>query len=218
MSGNRGIPARVFHFLNLLNLTGLILAIIGGTQMSGSHSANSSQGHPLTRAAIILFVAVFAILSAITIMRFLPQMRNVLPGEKHILLAVALSIPFFTVRLIYSILTSFGTNPTLFNPITGNVVVQSFMAVLEEFIIVGLYIAAGLLAPGFEQNKVQPWGPIGQAGEGMAGSGQQTTRYDHQSGPHTATNHRWDPEAGIEQPVPSFIPSIAPSAGHAIRS
>lgn len=115
-----------------------------------SRASNSTlhfQGQTLTQAAIILLILDFAALSGITLLYYLPQLRTISQSEKPIILAVAASIPFVLVRLVYSALVYFDTNTGTFDPATGNIIVQSFVAVLEEMVTVGLYIAAGLLAP-----------------------------------------------------------------------
>lgn len=119
---------------------------MGGVQSRDQSSSQQSQGHTLTHAAIILLIVDFAALSGITLLYYLPQLRTILQGDRPIIIAVAASIPFLLVRLIYAALTYFDTNTSTFNPVTGNVIIRSFMASLEEFITVGLYIAAGLLA------------------------------------------------------------------------
>lgn len=115
---------------------------MGGLQSKDQSSGQQSQGHTLTHVAIILLIVDFAALSGITLLYYLTQLRTILQGDRPIVIAVAASIPFLLVRLIYAALTYFDTNTMAFNPVTGNVITRSFMASLEEFITVGLYIAA----------------------------------------------------------------------------
>ena len=157
---NRTLPSRVFQLLHLPILVAFILIIVGGLKLRNSSSSEHSQGQTLTRAAIILLIVDFAALSGITLLYYLPQLRTISRGEKPILVAVAASIPFLLVRLVYAALAYFDTKTTVFNPITGNVIIQSFMAVLEEFIVVGLYTAAGLLVPIISRGDYQGRKPL----------------------------------------------------------
>lgn len=77
-------------------------------------------------------------------------------GDMRLLLAVVCSIPFLLVRLIYSILSGFNINALNFNIVTGNVLVQGFVAVMEEFVVVILYLAVGLTAPKLLRADMQP--------------------------------------------------------------
>lgn len=117
----------------------------------------------MTHVAIILLILDFAALSGITLLYYLPQLRMISQGEKPIIIAVAASIPFLLVRLVYSALVYFDTNTTAFNPVTGNVIIRSFMAAFEEFITVGLYTAAGLLAPTIPRGDFQGHKPLNNA-------------------------------------------------------
>ena len=74
----------------------------------------------------------------------------------RLLIAVVCSIPFLSVRLIYSILSGFNIDPSNFNLVNGNVLVQGFVAVMEEFVVVILYLAAGLTATKLLRADVQP--------------------------------------------------------------
>ena len=159
-SVTRTLPSRVFQLLQLPILVALVLIIVGGLKLRDSNSSEHPQGQTLTHAAIILLILDFAALSGITLLYYLPQLRTISQGERPIVIAVAASIPFLLVRLVYSALVYFDTNPKQFNPVTGNVVVQSFMAVLEEFITVGLYLAAGLLAPTIPKGDFQGHRPL----------------------------------------------------------
>ena len=88
-----------------------------------------------------VYLGLFA-LAALT----MANIRNLPLGEKWILIAILAALPFLAVRLLYSILADFEDNNT-FNIINGNATVQLCMAVIEEFIIIIFFLAAGLAAP-----------------------------------------------------------------------
>ena len=162
MANGSLIPPRVFNFLAILPLVGLILAIIGGTdQAPGNTPSTMSNGVTLVRAGIVVFLVVFVFLAIITVITFF-SIRSISKGEAPLLYAVALSIPFLLVRLIYALLVDFDTSSTTFNYITGSVIAQAFMATLEEFIVVLLYLTAGLLAPKIPRSNVQTDVPLAE--------------------------------------------------------
>jgi hypothetical protein len=136
-------------------MAGLVLAIIGGSDLSSSNDPSKvAHAQTLLRAAIIIFFVVFVVLVAVTIFTFF-SFRSISPGERRILYAVTFSIPFLFVRILYSLLTNFNTGTT-FSLSTGNVVIQACMATIEEFIVVVLYLTAGILAPKIARTDVQP--------------------------------------------------------------
>lgn len=127
-------------------MVALILAAIGASDQFSTNSNTMNTGTTLYHAAIIIFAVVYLIQAGITIISFL-SIRNLPDGERRILIAVGLSLPFLLVRIIYAILAAFDTSTTTFSIIRGNVVIQGFMSTMEEFVTVGLYLAAGLMAP-----------------------------------------------------------------------
>ena len=160
MTNGSLIPPRILNLLAILPVVALILAIIGGTdQVPGNTPSSMSTGVTLVRAAIIIFLVVFIFLAIITVVTSF-SIRSIGKGEAPLLYAVALSIPFLLVRLIYAMLVDFDTGSTTFSYINGNVIVQAFMAVLEEFVVVLLYLGAGLLVPKIPRSNVQAGVPL----------------------------------------------------------
>ena len=155
MTNGRGLPPKVFRLVFLPIIAAIVLAAYGSSQLFATSSSDMSSGRKMIQAAILIFLVVFLIEVALAFF-VLVNIRSVLPGERRILIAVVCSIPFILVRLVYALLCYFLTNSSTFNSTTGNVVVQGFMSVLEEYIVVALYLAAGILAPHMEQSQVQP--------------------------------------------------------------
>lgn len=145
MSTGSFVPSRIFNLLGIVPLVALILAIVGGTDKSSSDTNTVSTGVTLTRVAVVLFMVTFIVAALITITTFF-KIRSISSGETRILFALALAIPFLFVRLIYSLLANFS-NSSDFNFVIGNVVVEGVMATLMEFVVVILFLGAGLLAP-----------------------------------------------------------------------
>ena len=154
MAPQRGLSPNLFHLLSIPIIAALVVAIIGIDDINSSKPATVDSGEHLAHAAIIIFLVDFLLQVGVTILSFL-NIGSVSKGEKRILLAVAIGIPFIFVRLLYSILSYFITSSATFSPFDGNVIVQGLMSVLEEFVAVILFLGAGLLAPKIARSEVQ---------------------------------------------------------------
>lgn len=66
-------------------------------------------------------------------------------GEKLIYFAVLGALPLLAVRMLYSILAAFSNNKN-FSIFDGKPLIQLFMAIIEEFVIVCFYTLVGLFA------------------------------------------------------------------------
>jgi hypothetical protein len=73
-----------------------------------------------------------------------------------LVISVAASLPFLAVRLAYGLLCVFTEGSkwfSMYNSFGGAVIVHGVMGVVPEFIVVAIYLFAGLTAPTVE---VQP--------------------------------------------------------------
>lgn len=135
-----------FHmkFIQMVVTVGLILGIVGGINSSNDFVQNGNKIIPgtLSKAGLALFIVsyVFIVLATI-ILSF--SVSSAEPGEKRLLLAVGLSLPFILVRLIYAAISVFGSNPD-FNSVTGNVTILLCMGVLMELAAVIIYEGVGI--------------------------------------------------------------------------
>ena len=143
MTKGARLPDQVFNILSTPMLVGLILAIVGGVKQTNADQATRNSGKSLTQAAVVIFVVVFIILSAITAFT-LVKIRAIAKGETILAFAVAASIPFVFVRCIYALLAVFSGNPS-FSILSGDIYIRAFMAIFEEFVTVILYLVAGLM-------------------------------------------------------------------------
>jgi hypothetical protein len=137
------ISSRGFKLIELIITIGLILGIVGGVNAASTVGQTFKyQPGSLNKAGTALFIVSWvAIVLATIFISF--HVSHAEPGEKRILIAVAISLPFILIRLIYSCFSTFSTNKN-FNLITGNVTVLLCVALIEEFIVVVLYEATGL--------------------------------------------------------------------------
>ncbi|KAF3483007.1 uncharacterized protein GIQ15_02331 [Arthroderma uncinatum] len=137
--GQKGVVPVVFRAIATLALVGLILAIVGITSQDDMmHYVPNGK----TKAAILVTLAVWVIVAGLLFMLY--GRKKYLPaGENRLLLAVAISLPFILVRLIYSLISAFTRNPR-FSIFSGDVTIYLVMAVLEEMIVVITCIAIGV--------------------------------------------------------------------------
>jgi hypothetical protein len=141
----------VLQFIQVLVIVGLILGIIGGVDAGNSFEQPNTSGehvfHPgsLNEAGSILlivcYVAIIALTAIISVF-----MSHLEAGEKRLLLAVVLALPFLLVRIVYTGLSTFSYNPK-FNILDGDVTIFLCVALTMEFIIVIIFEATGLTLP-----------------------------------------------------------------------
>jgi hypothetical protein len=121
---------------------GLILGIVGGVNAANDFGNPKAPVQSMSKAALGLFVAAYGLIVITTIMTSF-SISYAGAGEKRLLLAVALSLPFLLVRVIYSGISLFGNNPD-FNFISGNTTIFLCMALLMELAAVAIYEAVGI--------------------------------------------------------------------------
>ncbi len=130
-------------FIQIVVMVGLLLSIVGGINAS-SMLASTGVYTPqaLSKAAMGLFIASYVLIVATTIILSF-SVSHADHGEKRLLVAVALSLPFLLVRLIYGSISIFA-NTSDFNSLTGNVTIYLCMALIMELCVVVIYEAVGL--------------------------------------------------------------------------
>jgi hypothetical protein len=143
---NSGLSVQFFNVLHIPIILGLALAAIGGSDASKGDLNKQQTGHTLSKVAVVVFVIVWIIQSGIAILTC-TKLHDVASGDRRLAFAILASVPFLFVRLLYSILAAFDTSTSTFSPSEGSVVVQAVMAVIEEFVVVILYLGAGFLVP-----------------------------------------------------------------------
>lgn len=137
------IVVKHLHLIQAVTIVGVILALAGGIK-AGEDFKHS--GHfntlPLTKIAISLFVVAYtAVLTVAAFTAF--NVPHIERGERRLLLAIGLSLPFLLVRLIYSCFVAFA-NEARFSLISGSVSIMLAMGVIQEFIVVMIFLVMGL--------------------------------------------------------------------------
>jgi hypothetical protein len=141
---------RHFRLLQVLITVGLILSIVGGTSSSigpdGTIQVDTS-----SKIGIILYIVAFV---GIVLMYLMSMSRAycVPKKERRVPFAIIAALPFVLVRLVYSACAVF-LHSHLFNIVTGSVLVLAFMAVIEEFIVVVIYVVLGFLVDKLDANE-----------------------------------------------------------------
>lgn len=133
------IPRRGSNLIALVTIIGLILGIAGVSEASNGDYKNG-----LTMGAMGIFLAVFVIFVLMTVWLWLQTHSNLRVFQKKLFLAVAISIPFVLVRVIYSALSDYTDIPRF--QINGSDTVYLCMSVLEEIVAMVVTMALGTSA------------------------------------------------------------------------
>ncbi len=113
-----------------------------------------------SKAGIILYIVAYVAV-ALTALLTSSKLSHVGNGEKRLLLAVTLALPFILVRLVYSTLAAL-THFHEFNLLTGSVAIFAIMAVAMEFAVVLIYLVTGWMTnaiPATQRGPImsRPW-------------------------------------------------------------
>jgi hypothetical protein len=147
------LTSRHFRLVQVVLFVGLILAVVGGTSMNVD--ANGTYQVPGTsQAGVILYIVAFAGLILMFLLS-VPQASAVPTKERRVPLAVALALPFLSVRLLYSVLSVFSHNH-IFSVATGSSTVRLGMAVIEEFVVVAVYVMLGFFVDKLDASTKGP--------------------------------------------------------------
>ncbi|KAI1212290.1 uncharacterized protein F4807DRAFT_415462 [Annulohypoxylon truncatum] len=146
------VTEKRLRLVQVIALVGLILGIVGGSSSfsdTGVYTVadTSRAGTGLTIAAYVLLVLATVAVAL--------QLSHIEPGEKRLVLAVGLSLPFILVRLAYSGESVFGNNPD-FSPLTANMNIYLGMAVIMEMIVIVIVEAIGMTLHKLPANKNVP--------------------------------------------------------------
>ncbi|KND92053.1 hypothetical protein TOPH_03560 [Tolypocladium ophioglossoides CBS 100239] len=162
------ISIKYFRIVQLLVLLGAVFGIIG------AESSAENSISPWTDIAVICYVAAFAAL-AIILIKALPS-TDVIPNPERILApAVGLALPFVFVRLLYQTLIVF-VHRGPFARVGGSVLAHVFMAMVEEFIVVAVYLVLG-----FKLNRGRT-AEKGRAEKGMTLGTESEQQYQYSDG------------------------------------
>ncbi|TKA63640.1 hypothetical protein B0A55_11093 [Friedmanniomyces simplex] len=163
-----------FRLIQLAITLGLILSIVGGTNSitpTGQYKVQAT-----SEAGIVLYMLCYMALGAVSIIT-LTNISYLTSGESRLMWAVIVAMPLILVRLIFSLLVIFHHSHT-FSLVAGSALVHALMAVVEEMLVVFVYLGVGwTLATGAAARSIErpitsrPWKGNGTAGAGRRGNG-----------------------------------------------
>jgi len=136
--------SRIIQIAQLPTMIALILCVVGGIDEADSSASEIATGKKYTKVGVIMFLIIYLLLLALAIIT-MKDVGNAPKGEKRVYFAVLGALPPLGVRLLWSLLAAFSNNPS-FSITSGKPWVQFFMATVEEFVVVVLYVLAGLFA------------------------------------------------------------------------
>ncbi|KAF2100488.1 hypothetical protein NA57DRAFT_74095 [Rhizodiscina lignyota] len=145
--------------LRVILLVGVTLVIAGSCLQGNYNNASDvSTGTKLSKAGYILFAAIVGAIIAFDLLFWTKREGLAHNSSLRILYAISASVPFLTVRIIYSCLSVFSGNledPT-WSPLFGSIAALIVMHSLMEYIVVVMYLATGFAIPLVEKNKSGP--------------------------------------------------------------
>jgi hypothetical protein len=136
--------SRIIQVAQLPTTIALILCIVGGTDASSSNPSDVKEGPNYIKAGVIIFFLIWLLLATLVVIT-IKDVSSAPKGERRIYFVVTIAIPLLAIRLLWSLISAFG-HSRRFSVTDGSAVVLFFMAVLEEFTIVCMYVFAGLTA------------------------------------------------------------------------
>ncbi|KAJ9627909.1 hypothetical protein H2203_003128 [Taxawa tesnikishii (nom. ined.)] len=137
------VTTRHVKLMETVLTVALVLGIVGGDLASDDYAKTGVyQTHVLSKASIGLMIAAFVGIVLFTLATS-REVSSAEAGEKRILLAIAASLPFLLIRIIYSAVYTF-TNAKSFSAMSGSVAIMLCMAVIEELVVVWIYLGVGL--------------------------------------------------------------------------
>jgi hypothetical protein len=122
------------------------MSIVAGSESDPSNKPSTLQNAETYRKVSAVLLLVSAILNCLIVLRTTMTIKNVQPGDRVIVWCALASIPFLLVRVAYIMLIGFDQS-SLFDPLSPDIFIQSFMQILMEFICFALYLSAGLMSP-----------------------------------------------------------------------
>ena len=201
------VSPRRLRLVQTLVLAGLILGIIGGSRQASAIS-DYVRGRGTTKpptpnaesvAGLALMVAGFGILVLLGAAIGPDAMRWAEKGERRIGLAIALSLPFMLVRVVYSCMGTFA-NDARFQATPGRASSIAFLAgmsVAMELAVVAILLAVGVTlhkAPGRYPPPPAPGHPHPDPP-----TGHPMPPYPHQPPNHPPPSHPHPPQTQYYQ-------------------
>ncbi|CAJ2506062.1 Uu.00g001920.m01.CDS01 [Anthostomella pinea] len=131
------------RIIQIIVLVGLILGAVGGSDAGSNYGKTGVyEVSTKSKAGIALMIVGYILIVAATVITA-TRLAHAEPGEKRVLLAVAICLPFILVRIIYSAESVFG-HDSRFSQFGGDPNILLGTAVLMEMIVIAIVEGFGL--------------------------------------------------------------------------
>lgn len=137
--------SKSFLPIQLIVLTSLILGIVGATSVH-LQPHNTIEFNSTAKASILLYLVAYAGI-LMTYCFPLPHTHLAPKQERKIPVALLIALPFILVRLAYATCAIF-MHTHIFSVVRGNEAVYGGMAIVEEFVVIAVYIVLGFMLEG----------------------------------------------------------------------
>jgi hypothetical protein len=130
-------------------VVGVVLLVIGSIDRARSSPPKIHTGNTYVKSAIVLYAATFLALVVIACLTRLHLAA--IPAEDEGLLTATLgTLPFFTIRIAYSVVTVFSPTSVVFSTTSTQstaIITQGLMSLAAEAVIVVVFLKAGWAVP-----------------------------------------------------------------------
>ncbi|KAL8835211.1 MAG: hypothetical protein Q9170_003407 [Blastenia crenularia] len=137
---------RAVQILHFPNIIALALAVVGGVRLSSSSPSTQSSGKYFARAGVSIFMAIFLIYVILCILTWVLPSHTIARGEKCILYGILIATPFIFLRILYALLAA-TRDKGKFRILDGSASAQLGIGIIEEMIVVIVYVGTGIIAP-----------------------------------------------------------------------
>jgi len=136
-------------------IVGAVLLAYGSTKLYDTNESASdiSQGEKLAKVGVILFVILIIWLGVACVMMI--RVFHELNSLRKLYMALICTIPFFGLRIVFSLLSVFDTSTTEFSPIGGKISVRVVMEVVPMMLILILLVFGGIVTRHADQTPVR---------------------------------------------------------------
>lgn len=138
-------PPFAFRLVQLITTVGLIVSIVGYTNVDLNERTRTVTLPPETKAGVIILLVALILVLAITL-RTISSISHVLQPERLLVWSVLGCLPFILVRLVYAILAVF-LNDSNFSIIFPSTVILWTLSTIEECFVVFIYLLVGFQVP-----------------------------------------------------------------------
>lgn len=202
------INMRHFLAIHILLMLGIVLTIVGGTNINIS-STGSYEVNAASKVAVGLFIVGLVAIGLVWLVS-MRKARRAPRKERRTFLAVGIALPIIAVRVVYSSCVTFLNNST-FNMLNGSVTARVCMAITEEFVVLVIYIVLGFMLDALTPEQTGPIqsGPPRKSGGGRRGlvglaeqliPQQRTQEYALGQEEYTMSSQALDPAEGYSPP------------------